>query len=55
MKKFSEQPESKSSKRLSFEQSSGWYKYGRIPLKIYYSLECSTDDFLNEKIREYFK
>lgn len=49
-----EQPNSgdtppKGKPRLSFEESSGWYEFGRIPYKIYYMLSCPSTDLIDEK------
>ena len=42
-------------KRLSFEQPKGWYKYGRIPYKIFYALDCPTSTMVDEKTPGKFK
>jgi hypothetical protein len=36
-------------KRLLFKELTGWYKYGKIPYKIFYSMECRKGSSLNEK------
>lgn len=50
MKKTPEQQIPQTPERLAFQQPEGWYKYGKIPYKIYYTLECPTADLpINEK------
>jgi hypothetical protein len=45
-------PESIPSSRLIFEESKGWYEYGRIPYKIYYVFDYPTYDSAAFRINE---
>jgi len=49
MEESPKQPNPYLPERLTFEQPSGWYSYGRIPYKIYYDLECPTGEGVNKK------
>lgn len=42
-------------KRLYFEQPTGWYKHERIPYKIFYALDCPTCVMVDEKTPGKFK
>lgn len=46
---ISQTPNPEDAKRLDFEQLKGWYKYGRIPYKIYYVLDYPTGTMVDEK------
>ncbi|OGG22386.1 hypothetical protein A3D03_05005 [Candidatus Gottesmanbacteria bacterium RIFCSPHIGHO2_02_FULL_40_13] len=35
--------------RLTFEKPKGWYRYGKIPYKIFYSLEHPTGSLVDDK------
>ena len=36
-------------RRLSFKNSNGFFNYGRIPYAVYYELDASEDENLNER------
>lgn len=53
--KISQTPNPEDAKRLSFEQQQGWYRYGRIPYKIFYALNCPSGTMVDEKTPGKFK
>ncbi len=44
-----QQPDELEPQRLLFEKPKGWYRYGKIPYKIFYSLEHPTGSLVDEK------
>ena len=52
---ISQTPNPEDANRLKFEETEGWYEYGRIPYEIYYMTDCSSGEMVDEKTPGRFK